>query len=136
MYIIGSIFAWAPAAFWGVSTIVNPFIPKLLTHEEGRELTAKTAFPDVYARVDNLRKDILVYQTDQSVLQGVMGKSYWTYSCSPAVILCDEELSAIDPQAANVILKHVIRIFIHNPLDILPKKNNQGGFNLELMCQS
>src|SRR5581483_4272730 len=100
---IPTVLTWAPTAMYGLRVLSSLVSPTLIRVLNPPTVLAKDLFPHVFNKVDNLRKDILIYRGDIENAKAV-GANLGL----DALFFFNGSLAQIDPEAFRWICTHEI----------------------------
>lgn len=99
---IATIATWGPTVYYSLGIANSLVMPSIIKHQSGPSHLAKDAFPEVFEKVEKLRKDIIICRVSNLPYAAALGTNFGP----AAVLLINEELSLTDSEALNYICKH------------------------------
>lgn len=112
--ILATIATWGPTAYYSLGIANNLVMPSIIKYQIGPSRLAKDAFPEVFEKVERLRKDIVIYCVPNLPYAAALGTNFGP----AAIILINDELSLTDTEALNFICKHELS-HIHTSDDFI-----------------
>lgn len=100
--ILSTIATWGPTVYYSLVAASNLVMPSIIKYQCGSSRRAKDSFPEVFEKVEKLRKDIMIYLVPHVPYAGAVGTNFGP----AAVLLINEELLLIDDKTLNYICKH------------------------------
>lgn len=100
--VIATCATWGPSVYFALGAASTLIMPAIIKSKNGPTLLAKDAFPEVFDRVEKLRKDILIYRVSNIPYAAALGTNFGP----AAVLFINKELSLTDKEALNLICKH------------------------------
>lgn len=102
--ILSTIATWGPTAWFSFKIANQLFGPSILKYQSGSSSQAIDVFPEVFEKVEKLRKDIVFYTTPNVKIAVPVGTNFGPN----AIIFINDELFSMKGEELNFICKHEI----------------------------
>lgn len=99
--VFSTVATWGPSTYYALGIANNLITPSIIKYQNGPSNLAKDYFPEIFEKVEKLRKDILIYRTDIPYA-AALGTNFGPN----AVLLINEDLALTDIEAFHFICKH------------------------------
>lgn len=99
---LSTLAAWGTSIYYSTGIANNLFMPSYIKYQSPPSRLATDLFPEVFYKVEKLRKDIVIYSVPNLPYAAAIGTNFG----HSAVLLINGDLASIDNEALRYICKH------------------------------